>query len=103
MPLTVALVTSLFLLGAASGALLVSLRFAPLRERIRAQAAEDLQRALFRKYRMEDSISTDGRRPATTACGSAAPFPEHAMPDPDGPWTQPGHLRGMSRNSAETK
>jgi hypothetical protein len=84
MPFTMPLATSLFLLGAASGGLLVSLRFAPLRERIRAQATEDLQRALFRKYRMEDSTLTQGRRSAMTACGSADPFPQHTTTDPDG-------------------
>jgi hypothetical protein len=84
MPFTVPLATSLFLLGAASGALLVSLRFAPLRERIHAQATEDLQRALFRKYRIEDSTITDGRRSAMTACGSADPFAEHTTTNPGG-------------------
>jgi hypothetical protein len=100
MPFTVPLATSLFLMGAASGALLVTLRFAALRERIRAQATEDLQRTLSRKYRMQDSILTEGRRSAMTACRSADPSVEHIAA---GHWTRSGHLTGMSRNFPEKK
>jgi hypothetical protein len=51
MSLTSPMAVSVFLLGAASGALLVSLRYAGLRGRLHAEAAEDLRRALFRKHR----------------------------------------------------
>lgn len=45
------MVISVFLLGAASGALLVTLRYIAFRNRIRAEVAEDLRRALFRRHR----------------------------------------------------
>jgi hypothetical protein len=51
------LAISVFLLGAASGALLVTLRYLAFRNRIHTEVAEDLRRALFRKYREESSAT----------------------------------------------
>jgi hypothetical protein len=55
---TTPLAISVFLLGAASGALLVTLRYLAFRNRIHSEVAEDLRRALFRKQRERTS---DGR------------------------------------------
>ena len=101
MPFTVPLATSLFLMGAASGALLVSLRFAALRERICAQVTEDLRTLQCREYRMQDSILAKGRRSAMTACRSADRSAEHTTTDSDGHWTRSGRVTGMSRNFPE--
>jgi hypothetical protein len=98
MPFTVPLATSLFLMGAASGALLVSFRFAALRERIRAQVTEDLRTLQCREYRMQDSILAKGRRSAMTACRSADRSAEHTTA---GHWTRSGRVTGMSRNFPE--
>jgi hypothetical protein len=59
MPFNVPLAISVFLLGAASGALLVSLRRVALRNRIRTEVAEDLRRALFRKGRPAHAMAAE--------------------------------------------
>ena len=74
---------SIFLLGAASGALLVSLRYVALRNRLHEEAAEDLRRALFRRRREEPSASLGGDATAPTgtldSCGFAAEAPDNQV------------------------
>ena len=68
---TTPLAVSVFLLGAASGSLLVSLRYVALRNRIQAEATEDLRRALFRKRREEPFATCGGVRAADFDCYAA--------------------------------
>lgn len=65
MLLNTPLAIGVFLLGAASGALLVSLRYLAFRNKIRAEVAEDLRLALFPKYRGASPGSRTGGEPAT--------------------------------------
>ena len=80
MLLTTPVAVSVFLLGAASGALLVSLRYLAFRNRLYQEAAEDLRRALFRKRRRKPPASFGGDVTATAdnldSCGFAAEAPD---------------------------
>jgi hypothetical protein len=59
MSLGVPLALSIFLLGAAAGALLVSLRHLAVTARIRAEVEDDLRRANLRKRRLQDLAKGD--------------------------------------------